>query len=283
MPHVLTCEVVEVSAAGQQQTLVVGPLVRRHGGTVVVDGDTVVDEHVVAVGDDVHVPHPVVDLLGPVGVTAVAGVAGESGGHVEQGTVGDGVLVVVTGVPDENLPSETTAARVGVPTERHGVEHGLGEVQPLGAVLWWVGEVSLGGCHGGDTPEGLVIVTLGGGLVQGDVVVVLTGLVHHGGHELVVVGVVSHVVPVVEDTAPGTTGLPPVVGVGEHTDGLTVLVSGVVVHQTVRNERGSILERLKAVEVERHSGHFTQDEERRAQERRWEFECNHDCGFLGSM
>lgn len=122
-------EVVHVGGAHQEGAGVVGPLdqrrVRAVGGGVgaVVDGPG--GAHELGGGP------PVPGLSGPVGVGLVAGVAGQSGCELEEATVGDAVLVVVSFVEGEDLPPEPSVAGCGVPASGLQVEDGLSQGQPL--------------------------------------------------------------------------------------------------------------------------------------------------------
>lgn len=55
--------------------------------------------------DQAYAGGPVVRFLRPDDVRLVAGVAGEAGCELEEGTVGDGVHVVVASVLGEDLPA----------------------------------------------------------------------------------------------------------------------------------------------------------------------------------
>ena len=105
--------------------------------------------------------HPVVGLFGPVAVRAVACVSGETGGELEKAAVRDGGFVVESGVVGVELPLQPAVAGGGVPARAsHVVEDALGELDVGDVGGGGEGEGTLGGGHGGEAPEDLVIVAL---------------------------------------------------------------------------------------------------------------------------
>lgn len=106
-------EVVHVGGPHEEGAGVVGPLDGGWVRAVAVRFGAVVDgpcgRH------ELRGCPPVPRLLGPVGVRLVAGVAGQSGCELEEATVGDAVLVIVSVVEGEDLPSESTVAGGVVP------------------------------------------------------------------------------------------------------------------------------------------------------------------------
>ena len=114
---------------------------------------------VVVIAHQSNVMSPLEGLLGPLDVGLVSSVSSKTSSDVEEGAVGDGVLVIVSVVEGEDLPSQTSATSRVVPTQSLTVEDGLGESEPLRLVCRRVGELELGGRHGSHTPEGLIIVS----------------------------------------------------------------------------------------------------------------------------
>ena len=104
---------------------------------------------------------PVPHGIGPFGIGVITGIDGQTTGDVEEAAVGDGVLVVVSIIEGIDLPSQATSARLIVPAHGLGVEDGLGQGEPLGPIGRRIGEAILRRRHGGHTPEGLIIITLG--------------------------------------------------------------------------------------------------------------------------
>jgi hypothetical protein len=100
--------IVHHSSAINVDTRVVGPLQRYYIFTVAGGTSTVVDT--VAVVDQAGSCSPVIDLLGPIGVCAVAGITGQASCHLEKSSVRDRVLVVPSGVERKDLPSQSTIA-----------------------------------------------------------------------------------------------------------------------------------------------------------------------------
>lgn len=155
---------------------------------------------------------PIVDCIGPGGIRIVARVPGQTGGKVEEDSLGDGVLVVVAVVGQGDLPAQTTVAIIGAPSGGLRVEDGLGQGQPLGFVGVGVLEIALGGEHGGHAPEALVIVSERGRPVFGHVPVVRgTRLEDKTILRQIVVCGVCRVMPVIDQGSPHGTCLPPVV------------------------------------------------------------------------
>jgi hypothetical protein len=164
----------------------------------------------------VHKPDtydPIVSLLCPVSIGIVLGVSGQSGAHVKEDAVRDGILVVVTDIGERDLPPQPASARLVVPVRGGlGVKHGLCQRQPLGVFLWGIRVLGLGGQHGGHAPETLVVVPERGCPVRRHVAVLRrAGLEDHGIRGHVVVGRVAGEVPVVNHRTPHRASLPPVV------------------------------------------------------------------------
>lgn len=123
--------------------------------------------------------------------------------------MGVAYLVIVTLVPLENLPAQTTVAVFRIPPGGLGVKDSLGESEPLGLIGWWVRVGVFGGRHDGKAPEALVVVAFGQGLVSRHVVIVVANLEQETLGNNVIEGVVARVVPVVNEGAEHGTGLPP--------------------------------------------------------------------------
>lgn len=99
-------------------------------------------------------------------------------------------------------------------------------------------EFFFGGGHSGHTPESLVVVPLGFGLVGGHVVVVGADLGEQRLRDDGVVGRVARVVPVIYHDAEHAAGFPPVVGGGEVAGRVAGVVAGVVFHGAVGDGAG---------------------------------------------
>ena len=107
------------------------------------------------------------------------------------------------------------------------VEHRLRHRQPPGPVVRvWVGEVPLRSGHGCESPERLVIVALGAGLV-GRHKVTCSGLVQDSLHGDIIVGIVAGISPVVDQGAEKSARFPPVVGGGKVPRDVTGVVASV--------------------------------------------------------
>ncbi|KAH3660576.1 hypothetical protein OGAPHI_007162 [Ogataea philodendri] len=223
-----------VRTARQQHACVIGPLVFGDGGAIVVDVGTVVCEIVrVRLVHKLDSNKPVVHFLGPVDVRVVSCESGQTGTDMEQSSVRDRVLVVVTRVPRENLPSKASVTTVSVPSPGHGVENGLCQIQPLWLVVRRVGEVPLGGLDCSNSPERLIVISFSGGLIQRNVVVVFSNLVQQRLFDGFLISVVFQKVPVIDHGAPGSSSLPPIVRIGKHANRSALLISPVVAHVLV--------------------------------------------------
>ena len=118
-------EVVHVRAAGDQGADVVGPVRFDRTGAVASPRRAVPD---LVVGcQNGRTGDPVVCLLGPVCVSLVAGVSCESCGELEESSVRNRVLVVVTSVEGVNLPSESSVAGARLPSQYLVIEYGLSQ------------------------------------------------------------------------------------------------------------------------------------------------------------
>ena len=182
----------------------------------------------VGAADQADLHRPLVRLGRPLSISLVASVSIQASGNIEETALRNGVLVVVAVVEWEDLPSQTTATSLVVPSACLTVEDCLCESEPTGLVIWRVWVADFGGCHGGHAPEGLIVVTQRLGLVLGLVVHVCTALVEHGlCCDLIVLRVAS-VIPVIDQRAEHGSGFPPVVWISEQTWNSSSCVSVVV-------------------------------------------------------
>jgi hypothetical protein len=63
-------------------------------GAIVLDVHAI--KHSEVLGDEERILHPVVGFAGPLGIGFVGGIARQTAGQLKEGSVADGVLVVVT-------------------------------------------------------------------------------------------------------------------------------------------------------------------------------------------
>src|SRR5699024_409389 len=125
------------------------------------------------------------------------------------------VLVVVAVVCKRNLPAKPATAGIVVAIGTGlSVEDGLSKCQPARPIRGRVRELHLSGCHGGHAPETLVIVAERGGDVMRHIGLVFADLELHGLHDEVVVRGVAGPSPVIDQSPPHGTTLPPVVVAG---------------------------------------------------------------------
>ncbi len=141
---------------------------------------------------------PIEGLLGPLCVAVVPSVQGETSAKVEEASIRDGVLVVITSIEGEDLPSQATVAVLVVPSRCLRVENPLGQLQPLGFVRWRIWELLLGSSHGCHPPKALIIIALRLGLVRCHVIIIWTCLPKHALCDYVVVGAVVGVIVIVD-------------------------------------------------------------------------------------
>jgi hypothetical protein len=172
-------------------------------------------EDLVRATDQADVHRPLVRLRRPLRVSLIASVSVQPRRDIEETALRNRVLVVVAVVESENLPPETTAASLVVPSRRLAVENCLCESQPAGLIVWRIRVADFGRCHGCHAPEGLVVVAERFGLVLGLVVEVGSALVEHGLCCDRVVFRRARIVPVVDQRAEHGAGFPPVVRVSE--------------------------------------------------------------------
>ena len=150
--------IVHVRRAHQHRAGVVRPLDLGRDGAVV--GHLRAVENAKLRVHEHALRHPVPCLLCPLGVRGVVGVARQPGGQLEEAAVGNAVFVVVAVVRKVDLPAQTAATVGCFPTSGLFVEDGLGKGEPGRLIGRWVGEFEFGGGHGGEGPEGLVVVAL---------------------------------------------------------------------------------------------------------------------------
>lgn len=120
---------------------------------------------------------PIPRSVGPFRIGIVAGIDGQACSHIEEASVGDGVLVVVTVVERENLPFQSTSASLGVPSSCLGVEDCLDECKPLGTVGRRIRILVLGRRQSGHCPKCLIVISFCFGLVGRHIIPVWADLV----------------------------------------------------------------------------------------------------------
>jgi hypothetical protein len=165
--------VVHVRGTGEEDTRVVGPLDFGGNGTL---GEVRAVVDLVVTGDQTVFFNPSPCFLRPFGVGAVSRVPCQTRAHLEEQSVGDRVLVVVTLVGGGDLPAQTSVTRSRVPSRRLSVEHGLRKSEPLRLVRWRIRVATLGSGHRRDSPERLIVVTQRKGLVRRLVIVIRADL-----------------------------------------------------------------------------------------------------------
>jgi hypothetical protein len=122
----------------------------------------VVDGVVVLGVDETCCDGLVLDARGPVVISLVAGVAVEARCELEESPVRDRVLVGVSGAGGEDLPFQAATASVAceVPAADIVVEYVVADDEPGWVGGRWFAEGVFGGGHGGEGPEGDVVVSL---------------------------------------------------------------------------------------------------------------------------
>ncbi|KAI6759733.1 hypothetical protein HG530_010413 [Fusarium avenaceum] len=100
--------------------------------------------------DQLDLPRPVPDLVGPVKIFLLARDAGETGGELEETAVADRVLVShAMEIGFQDLPVETTTTSLCVPATDKLVEDVDADVEPRREALVGLREVSLSGGEDG--------------------------------------------------------------------------------------------------------------------------------------
>lgn len=106
-------KVVHVRCPQHVHTGIVGPL--DPIGVVAVQSRVCSVKEVITLYES-HIVGPIPYLVRPVCVSLVPRILGKPGGDVEEDSVRDGVLVIIARVECENLPPQTAAAELGVPS-----------------------------------------------------------------------------------------------------------------------------------------------------------------------
>ena len=214
-PHCLLCPrrpVVQRCRSDEHRAEVVGPVIMRHRGTVVV-GVRVVPDLVLTVlqGHQGRCSHPVPSFARPVGIRLVVRVACQPRRQLEIPTIGYGVLQVPSGVERIDLPTHPTAACAGVPVTRLKVKDRLGEFQPRRLSGWRGGKVGFSSVHGRKGPKCLVVYTHVLRLIRRVVVLIWSDLelqrLRHGR----IVAVITSILPIIDQTSKHGTSFPPVI------------------------------------------------------------------------
>lgn len=188
-------DVVHGRRSVQHHAGTVGPLVVVERSAVVPDIRTIVD--VISRTEKTHAIHPVPDHIRVLRVGFVRRVGIQPRRQIQKPGIARRVLVVPSGIPLENLPSQSTITVRLVPARRLAVKHGLSLRRPTRLVGRRVGEFILCGAHDGESPKDLIVVALVFGLVLRHEVVRRTELEQERGGDFVVVLRVARVVPVV--------------------------------------------------------------------------------------
>jgi hypothetical protein len=158
-----------------------------------------------------NIRDPIPHLLRPIRIGLIPRIPGQSGPNIEQAAIGDGIPIVIALIPLEDLPFETPATLFRVPPRHQLVEDGLHHLHPARVAGGRVGEIPLGGHHGAQRPEPLVVVPFVEGLVARHEVPHGRGLEGQRLRGEVVVGAVPRQVPVIDQRAEHGPGFPPVV------------------------------------------------------------------------
>lgn len=202
--------IIHRTRAHQYRARIVRPLRAIQLGTIHSVRFTVIIHSILLV-DQADSPHPVPQLDSPLRVHIVACIPRQAGGDIEQTPVGNGVLKIKArdGI---DLPPDAPITRSRIPSSNLLIEHRLRQTQPTRILgVGRIGEVVLRSLQRGHSPESLVVVSQGLGLVGRHVVVVWPDLELHCLNHYGVVGCVAGVVPVVYQRAEHGACFPPVV------------------------------------------------------------------------
>lgn len=153
-----TYVVVHVAASGDHGADVVSPVRLDYPGAVVGSGCAV--PNLPVIGEDFGACDPLVGRFGPVSVGLITSVPSKAGCQLEESSCGDCVLIIVSSVEGEDLPSKSSVADGGVPSPDLFIEDCLGKAEPRWRAWRRVGEVEFGGIHSGIRPKDLIIISL---------------------------------------------------------------------------------------------------------------------------
>ena len=109
-----TCVIVHVCGTHEVGAHVIRPLNRRGLGTVVGNTSSVVDNILIRKQWCSHCP--VVRLVGPVRIGLIASVSSKASSKLEEAPVRNAVLIVITFVEREDLPSKSSSTILIVPS-----------------------------------------------------------------------------------------------------------------------------------------------------------------------
>lgn len=160
------------------------------------------------------------------------------------------VLIVIALVRGVDLPPQAVVAAAAAAVGGGLlVPDGLGQGDPLGVVFGGVLELELSGDHGCHAPEGLVVVAERRRPVLVHEIPVRRRLVQQRLVDVVVPRVVVRDVPVVQQSTPHRSALPPVVvavrrRAGKDTRDHSRLIAAVVRHHVLCDEFGRLLYRF---------------------------------------
>lgn len=213
-----TYRVVQVDVGAQVRPKCCAVLYFVDAFAVLLDRSAIVDG-IRAVVDQSDVQRPFRHLRCPVGISLIASVMVQTSSQLHEVAVRIAILIVVSSVEGKYLPSQTSTTSLVVPSEHLGVEHILCQLQPGldAAARGWSWESFLRCGHGGECPEGLVVITLRLSLVRRHVIIIWSYLEEQAFGDDVVVGVVASHGPVVDERIECHARVPPVIGRREDT------------------------------------------------------------------
>jgi len=182
-------KVIHVSSTREIDTSIIGPLVDTRDATF---RDMSTIEDFIFRADQTTRPGPIISLLSPIRIGLIPSISRQPGTQVEEKTVGNGILVIISLVCRYNLPPQTAITMQSIPSTGLSVENGLSEGKPLRLALWRVGKCAFSSRHSSNTPKGLIVVAERKGVCLWLVVLIFTNLVQHGlRHNIVELAVTS--------------------------------------------------------------------------------------------
>lgn len=124
----ITYIVVHIRSTHHESSNVVCPLQLGGDRAVVLNLRAIVD--LVLTREQWRGFDPVVRFLGPIGISLIAGVLGQPSSKLEETSIGNGIFVVVSFIECEDLPSQSTATILRVPSRNLQIEHCLCQGKP---------------------------------------------------------------------------------------------------------------------------------------------------------
>lgn len=189
--------VVHCCATSEDDTGIITPLIITRVQTSFLNMPSI--KHLVLTIHKPNLHKPVIRALCILRICRIPRKPREARANLEIKPIGDSVFIIIPGVKLHHLPPHPAITICCLPSRGLSDKDGLREGKPLGLVGGGVGVFPLCGCHGGEGPEGLVVIAELPRDVERLVVAVIAGLVNHGLCDGGVVASVAGEGPVVDE------------------------------------------------------------------------------------